>query len=94
MSDNKGGVPPTLDELADSLPPPLLRLVEALARVIEERDWLARQRRAGSVLGDDPAADGAQDGHDREDDRPGIVSAPRAAGTAGGQVLDDHGGGS
>lgn len=39
--------PPTLDQMADRLPPPLLRFIEALARVAEERDWkeLQRQRR-------------------------------------------------
>jgi hypothetical protein len=48
--------PPTLDEMADSLPLPLLRVVEALARVVEERDWKELQRRRreplSSVLGD------------------------------------------
>ena len=44
--------PPTLDEMADSLPLPLLRLVEALAMVVEERDWNELQRRRRELAGE------------------------------------------
>lgn len=90
--------PLTLDEMADSLPLPLLRFVEALARVVEERDWKELQRRrreaSPSVLGDQPYAEGADQGRDRDHDRPEIARAPRTAGAGAGQTLDDHGDGS
>ncbi len=86
--------PPTLDEMADSLPLPLLRLVEALARVVEERDWkeLQRQRReaASSVAGEEHPADSSDEGHHRDDERPRIARPPHSAGAGAGRVLDDH----
>jgi hypothetical protein len=95
MGQDQDGVSPTLDELADSLPPPLLRLIEALAAVAEERDWLACQRReAASVPGDERRAEDSDGDHDRDDHRPQVARAPSAAGTGVGQVLDDHGDGS
>jgi len=90
--------PPTLDEMADRLPLPLLRFIEALARVAEERDWkeLQRQRReaASSVPGDEPSADGGDEADHGDEERPQVARAPRAAGAGPGQVLDHHGDGS
>jgi hypothetical protein len=95
MSQDQDGVSPTVDELADSLPPPLLRLIEALAAVVEERDWLARQRRgAASAPGDERCAEDSDGDHDRDDHRPRVARAPLAAGAGVGQMLDDHGDGS
>jgi hypothetical protein len=94
MGQDQDGVSPTLGELADSLPPQLLRFVEALARVMEERDWLARQRRgAASAPGDECRAEDSDGDQDRDDHRPQVARAPSAAGAGVGQMLDDHGDG-